>query len=103
MTNEELEARIVAIEAGNAHRDERIVAAEAEIDELTQLVARNIVNRAAAVVAARTMPMSPEMSSTGRSEHPERFDSQEAMLRSRSGDRKSNVPGPVQYGVRPTR
>jgi hypothetical protein len=102
MTREELEARIVAIEAGNAHRDERIEAAEAEIDELTNLVARNIVNRAAAIVAARTAPMTPSMAATGRSEHPERFDAQEAMLRSRSGDRKANVPTVPSYG-RPVR
>jgi hypothetical protein len=42
--------------------------------------------------------MSSEMSVTGRSPNPEQFDAQEAMLRSRSGDRRHNVPGPVRYG-----
>jgi hypothetical protein len=96
----DLEARIIAIEASNTHRDELIEALGAEIDELRQLVGRNIVDRATAIVAARTVPMTQDMAATGRSVNPERFDSQEAMLRARSGDRKANPPGPVKYGSR---
>jgi hypothetical protein len=96
----ELETRIIALEASNSHRDERIAALEGEINELTQLMARNIVDRAAAIVAARITPTSPDMAKTGRSENPQAIDTQEILLRSRSGERKANPPSVPGYGRR---
>jgi hypothetical protein len=103
VSEENIETRIAAIEDGNSIRDERIEALSAEIDEIRQLLGRSIASKAQAIAAARTAPMSQDMAMTGRSPNPEQFDAQEAMLRSRSGDRKANVPGPVQYGEGPAR
>jgi hypothetical protein len=98
MSAKQVETRIAAIEDGDAIRDERIEALGAEIDELKQQLGRTIVNKAQAILDARTIPMSPDMASTGRSPNPEQFDAQEAMLRSRTGDRRHNTPTIPGYG-----
>jgi hypothetical protein len=96
-----LEARIALLEEGNAIRDERIASLGAEIDELRQQIGRLVVaNKTAAILDARTRPLTPTMATTGRSPNPEQFDSQSALINSRVGTRQPNVPGPIKYGSR---
>jgi hypothetical protein len=94
-----LEARIALLEDAAIVRDERLAALGAEIDDLRQQLGRLVVtSKTAAIMDARTKPMSPEMAATGRSKRPEEFDSQSALINSRAGTRQQSVPGPIRYG-----
>jgi hypothetical protein len=84
MSTNETETRFEELTDSMVSHDERLDAIETRLDRLEKHV---LAGKAQAILAARTLPASPEMSATGRSPNPEKFDSQEALLRSRSGDR----------------
>jgi hypothetical protein len=72
---------------------------EARLARLEQQV---IAGRAQTILDARTMPVSAEMSATGRSDNPQAVDSQTALINARSGLRQPNKPTVPGYG-RPVR
>jgi hypothetical protein len=72
--------------------------ADWRLERLEKLV---VAGKAATILDARTVPVSSEMSATGRSDFPQQIDSQTALINARSGLRQPNKPTIPGYGKRP--